>query len=182
MTWKTEPNGQYWSDVYGFKMNSMKPLLPEAQVQVVSADSVTGLMLLHTYDMMTVKPEDLDIRSAPFVLNLGARKRRSSLGCEQPPTGLCISFDCQFQHALLPRPHSAYRARVHADALSRLCCTYRPAGADRPSNPSKEGYPYDRAELPEPRNLDFELVVQLKACGGTFHSVLRWGKKITIQN
>jgi SAM-dependent methyltransferase len=80
----------YWKDVYGFKMNTMTALvLPEAHVFVVNKDSVCGARyLLHTYDICSVKPEDLDIVSRPFTLTL--KPTDTTL------TGLCISFDCDF--------------------------------------------------------------------------------------
>jgi len=80
----------YWDDVYGFKMTGMKTLvLPEAHVFVVKKDSVVGQRhLLHTYDIGTVKPEDLDIRNSKFSLKMS--KEETTL------TGLCISFDCDF--------------------------------------------------------------------------------------
>jgi SAM-dependent methyltransferase len=85
----------YWSDVYGFKMTAMKSLvLPEAHVFVVKEDSVVGQRhLLHTYDIGTVKPEDLDIRESAFSLKMS--KDENTL------TGLCISFDCEFSSKLL---------------------------------------------------------------------------------
>ena len=85
----------YWNDVYGFKMNSMKSLvLPEAHVKVLDASSVVGeKFVLHTYDIMTVQPEDLDIKAAAFRLCVPRNVERV--------TGICISFDCHFAHDLL---------------------------------------------------------------------------------
>ena len=76
-------------------MTTMKSLvLPEAHVFVVKKHSVVGERdLLHTYDIGTVKPEDLDIKESKFQLCLS--KEETTL------TGLCISFDCDFKSDLL---------------------------------------------------------------------------------
>lgn len=98
----------YWSDVYGFKMNSMRESVRyDAQVMVVEPDCVVSdAFKFKTIDCMTVRTEQLAKFDAHFELVITA-------DCEL--TGIGSSFDTYFNHAALDN-------KVNDDHTTVLFC------------------------------------------------------------
>ena len=84
----------FWSDVYGFKMNVMKRVVcKDAQVQFIDKEKVVSEMFkFKEIDCMNVKVDDISKFSTDFSLKI-------SQDCQL--TGIGSSFDTFFNHQSL---------------------------------------------------------------------------------
>jgi protein arginine N-methyltransferase 3 len=84
-----EKNVNYWSDVYGFKMNCMKKfVLQDAQIMNIKSDNVvTDLQLIKSIDCQKCTVKDVSEFCTKFSLKV---KNDTQL------TGLGVSFNIDF--------------------------------------------------------------------------------------
>ena len=98
----------YWTDVYGFQMNSVAPLArcdPDIYV-VDEAHVVTDRAPVQSFDAITITPEDLDFK-ADFELQCAKDDVKKTI------TSICISFDCDFD---CPQLSEKVRLKTTPDA------------------------------------------------------------------
>lgn len=92
-----EKNINFWSNVYGFKMNCMKKhVLKDAQIMTIKSDDViTDAELINSIDCQNNDLHDVSQFESKFSLNVN---KDSKL------TGLGVSFNTNFNSKALKNP------------------------------------------------------------------------------
>jgi protein arginine N-methyltransferase 3 len=84
-----EKNINFWSDVYGFKMNCMRKfVLQDAQIMNIKSDNVvTNLQVIKSIDCQTCSLADISEFSKKFILTVNKDTKL---------TGIGVSFNINF--------------------------------------------------------------------------------------